>query len=160
MEKLTQAEKAQFENGMREATAQAGDVYKTVAVLRAIGDDIPAGTRINGEDIKALVVDLERRGIVLPSTGISAMEVRSLRDKVAKELPRISLRGIPMKSKVKGQTPAMYDSSDSLKMKARMQEQQFNLLLAMEGDSQEKLEARLEEAADPLMRVVNRNKKK
>lgn len=160
MEKLTEQEKSDFTAGFRAASSQSERTYKKVALLRSLSADIPSGTRINGEDVDRLVSELEAKGVILPSGPVSDTEVRNLRGRVVDVMPKVSLRGIPVKVKAKGQAPATYDSSDSLKMKARMQEQQFNLMLAMEGDSQEKLEARLEEARDPLLKIANRNNPK
>lgn len=160
MEKLTNSEIAAHAEGMRAASTQAEDTYKVVAVLRALGDDIPKNVSINGSDIRQLVKDLEARGLVIPGRAVSDVEVRSLRGDVVQQMPKISLRGIPYKTKAPAAT-YNYDPDEALRMKAKIQEQTFDLLLAMEGDSQEKLEARLEEERDPLMKLVNaRNPKR
>lgn len=160
MEKLSEQEKADFTAGLRAASNQGEETYKVVAVLRALGDDIPKNVSINGADIRKLVADLEARGLVIPGRGISDIEVRSLRGNVVQQMPRITLRGIPYKTKAPAAT-YNYDPDEALRMKAKIQEQTFDLLLAMEGDSQEKLEARLEEERDPLMKLVNaRNPKR
>lgn len=158
MEKLTQSEIAAHSEGMRAASSQGEETYKVVAVLRALGDDIPKGTKINGEDVRKLVKDLEARGITIPTRGISELEVRSLRGRVAVEMPKIQLRGIPYK---KSTTQAIYNTDDNLRLRGKAQEQLFTFLLMQEGDSREALEARLEEQGDPLMKLVNaRNPKR
>jgi hypothetical protein len=159
MENLTQAEKAQYQSGMRDAATQGQNVYKTVAALRAIGDQIPKGVSINGEDAWQLVLELEKRGIVLPTVGISATEVRSLRDKVAVEMPRISLRGIPW-GKGKAKVPVTYDAAKDIDFKYKEQLYKFELELMSTGDTRESLQERIDASKDPLLKIANRNNPK
>lgn len=149
---------AAFSEGMRAASTQAEDTYKVVAVLRALGDDLPKKTRINGEDIRKLVKDLEARGLVIPGRPVSDVEVRSLRSGVVAQMPKITLRGIPYKGK---QTSAVIDEDELARLKVRQQWQEFEFMLEQQGDSIEKLDARIAEANDPLMKVYNaRNPKR
>lgn len=159
MEHLSDSDKAAFSEGMRAASTQAEDTYKVVAVLRALGDDLPKNVSINGADIRALVSDLEKRGIIIPGRGISDIEVRSLRGKVVDVMPKISLRGVPYKGKAPAPTYNL-DPDEALKMRAKVQEQMFLLELAKTGDSVEALEERMQEAKDPLMRLVRNRQKK
>jgi len=154
MEHLTEKEKSDFAAGMRAAGSQAEMTYKIVAVLRSLHGDLPQGVSINGSDLIRLVNDLEARGIVIPGKPVGDAEVRSLRGKVAAEMPKISLRGIPYKVKTQGAVPSTYNSVDDLKLKGKIQEQMFEFLLMQEGDSREALQERMDEATDPLMKVV------
>lgn len=160
MEHLTEKEKSDFAAGMRAAGSQAEMTYKIVAVLRSLHGDLPQGVSINGSDLIRLVNDLEARGIVIPGKPVGDAEVRSLRGKVAAEMPKISLRGIPYKVKTQGAVPSTYNSVDDLKLKGKIQEQMFEFLLMQEGDSREALQERMDEAIDPLMKVVRQRQGK
>lgn len=159
MEHLSDSDKAAFSEGMRAASTQAEDTFKVVAVLRALGDDIPSNVSINGADIMALVSDLEKKGIIIPGKPASDIEIRSLRGKVVDVMPRIEVRGVPYKGKAPAPTYNL-DPDEALKMRAKVQEQMFLLELAKTGDSVEALEQRMEEAKDPLMRLVRNRQKK
>lgn len=154
MEHLSESEMAAFSEGMRAASTQAEDTYKVVAVLRALGNDLPNKVSINGADIRRLVSDLEARGVVIPGRPVSDVEVRSLRSGVVAQMPKITLRGIPYNVKTQGAVPSTYNSVDDLKLKGKIQEQMFEFMLMQEGDSREALQERMDEAADPLMKVV------
>ena len=159
MEHLSDSEKAAHAEGMRAATNQTVDTFKVVALLRALGDDIPNNVSINGSDLHRLVIDLESKGIVFPGKPVGDAEVRSLRSKVTQEISSVSLRGIPYKGKAPSPT-YKYDPDEALRMKAKFQEQTYEFLLLQEGDSREKIDERLEEAKDPLMKLVKKRQGK
>lgn len=132
-------------------------MIKGVNIMTALGLKGP----FTGEQVKDIISEAEKRGLQIPLTPINKMttaEIRSFTEAATAHRMHMTIPGTvkPAASKV-----ATYSLADDLRLTILEQRQRFEFELMKEGDSWEKLEQRMKEKADPLMKVYNaRNPKR